>query len=129
MWTYTFIGTVTGRHEVLVCPGSLTITPQAGGTFTGSFIFQPTTECEATSGNVTRGAYGPDGSIGFELEFPPSSDPIVVQAVSACSQISGSERLLGSIAGNRIRASARVVIDCGSPDTHGSVTLAVAGSR
>lgn len=112
-WTFTLTHVASGANDAFTCPGSVSISDQNDGSFTGSFIIRAAGDCadsNPTSGSIS-GQVRQDGGLNFTLQVPGSSLNFMTDYFG-CVFVSGSSQLNGTFASGRIQAAAASVYDC-----------------
>jgi hypothetical protein len=90
----------TGEYAAGACAGTMSITGQSGGTFSGSFIIQASGDnCDTQSGTVS-GQVRPDGGVNFVLGSPGSGT-----GIPGCTYTSHDTEFNGVFSANRITAT------------------------
>lgn len=112
-WTFTLTHVASGANAAATCPGSVDISDQSEGSFSGSFIIRAAGDCSdssATSGSLS-GQVRQDGGLNFTLQVPGSGINFMTDYLG-CVFVSGSSQVNGTYTGGRIEAAAASVYDC-----------------
>lgn len=109
-WTVVFREASSGATFTFSCPGSVTVTSQSGGGFSGTFTIRSTTECDAVFGTVT-GTVRPDGGITLSVDVP-GGDPNPFADLTGCTVIGGDASFAGAAQGSQMSIHATVDTDC-----------------
>lgn len=94
--------------QTMTCTGRVSIFEQSEGSFSGSYITNASTDCDASSGTVS-GEVRPDGGINFATHTPGNQSSF---ASIGCFVVSADDQSNGTFANNRITARSDAVLDC-----------------
>ncbi len=109
-WTFTLTEVSGSALESLSCLGTITITSQSGGSFSGSFIVQQSTDCETESGTVSGEVRG-DGDVNLTLGVP-GAGPNAFLAPTVCTVTNADSQYDGTLVGNQLSVTADATLSC-----------------
>jgi len=118
-WTLEARVVTTGETASLFCPGTVTITSQSGGGFSGSFLIQGAGDCDDDSGTI-EGVIRADGGLTLTVDIP-GGDPNAFEDLTGCVTISGDSAFNGIATGSSISFDASFTTDC--PTTAGVLRI------
>lgn len=117
-WSLTATNQNTGDSGSGSCPGSITISSQSEGSFSGSYTVDAAGDCDTSDSGVAAGTVRADGGLNLGLGSASGSDTDI-EDITGCTYTGGDSQLTGSVSGGGMSIDGEFFTDC--PDGAGGL--------
>lgn len=115
-WSITATNQNTGESGSISCPGSVTISSQSEGSFSGSYIMEAAGDCDTSDSGNIAGTVRSDGGVNLGLGSA-SGSTADFEDITGCTYTGGDSQLTGSVSGGSMSFDGEFFTDC--PDGAG----------
>lgn len=115
-WSITLTNQNTGESATVGCPGSVTVSSQSEGSFSGSYILEAAGDCDTSDSGNIAGTVRTDGGVNLGLGSA-SGSTADFEDITGCTYTSGDSQLTGSVSGGSMSIDGEFFTDC--PDGAG----------